>query len=89
MSKIDKLRKSRIQLLFRNMIVNPRRKSLPPRNWKSKVSFKSYGLLDFLTCAYINFSENKYSHLKRKDINVVEEKQSSYCFVDLQKEAYL
>lgn len=48
---------------------------------------KSYGSSGFLTCAYINFSKN-IPILKNKEINMVDEKQRSYCFMDLQKEAY-
>ena len=45
-------------------------------------------LFDFLTCAYINFSKNKQSYIKSKEINVVDQNQRSYCFTDLQKEVY-
>lgn len=55
---------------------------------KSNLSFPAVILQNpFLTCAYINFSKN-IPILKNKEINMVDEKQRSYCFMDLQKEAY-
>lgn len=47
-----------------------------PCPWKLKTEgdiLKSCALFDFLTCGCINSSTNKYSCLKSKEINVVDE----------------
>lgn len=71
--KLVKLTKSRTKMLFRNLKGNARRKSLPLEIGNWRWHFKSCGLFDFLTCDCINFSKNKYSYLKSKEINVGDE----------------
>lgn len=77
-SKID-TSTSRIKMaLFRNMKVNTRRKFLPLRIGNWRWHFKSCGLFDFWT--YINFSKNRRSYLKSKEINVVDKKTQFILF---------